>query len=57
MIDTLCKEVHYILDLTSAVGLPESWWNMGFDQFLTAGRGLIGRVIRAGYNRLSGGGG
>jgi hypothetical protein len=35
--------------------LPETWWNMSYDEFLTARRPLIAAVIRAGYKKLSGG--
>ncbi|MCY1281377.1 hypothetical protein D9M70_301860 [compost metagenome] len=34
--------------------LPEGWWSMGYDEFLTARRPLIARVIHAGYDKLSG---
>ncbi|WP_250519837.1 DUF262 domain-containing protein [Caballeronia sp. NCTM1] len=35
--------------------LPDGWWSMDYDEFLTARRPLIARVIRAGYKKLSGG--
>lgn len=34
--------------------LPEGWWSMAYDEFLTARRPLIARVIRAGYEKLAG---
>lgn len=33
--------------------LPDGWWNMGYDEFLTARRPLIAAVIREGYEKLS----
>lgn len=35
--------------------LPEDWWSMEYDKFLAARRPLVARVIRAGYEKLSGG--
>lgn len=35
--------------------LPEGWWNMEYNEFLTARRPLIANVIRAGYGKLAGG--
>lgn len=56
MTDTLYKEVQYILNsLISHLGRPESRWSMGYGEFLTARQPLIGRVIRAAYEKLSGG--
>ena len=35
--------------------LPEGWWGMDYDKFLAARRPLVAQVIRAGYEKLSGG--
>lgn len=34
--------------------LPDKWWSMDYDEFLTARRPLIAHMIRAGYEKLSG---
>lgn len=45
------------LTLTAMIqghALPEEWWTMSYEQFLTARRPLIAGVIRQGYLKLAG---